>query len=103
MESIYLRQLADAIDELDALKSFDYQVRGDEINIEWTTGGSCNGYQQMRKAIARVVSERYQGCALKPSRQPKSVWPIYALNCPQRRARNQLHEVAAWQVQRKAH
>jgi TRAP-type uncharacterized transport system substrate-binding protein len=61
MESTYLRQLAAAIDDLDALKGFDYQVRGDEIRIEWTTGGACAGYHEMRKAIAQVVSERYQG------------------------------------------
>lgn len=64
MESIYLRQLADAIDYLDALKGFDYQVRGDEIRIEWTTGGACAGYKEMSRAIGRVVSERYQGLRL---------------------------------------
>jgi hypothetical protein len=64
VESIRLRQLADALEYLDALTGFDYQVRGDEIRVEWTTGGACVGYKEMTKAIARVVSERYEGLRL---------------------------------------
>jgi len=64
IEAMTLRQLASAIDYLEALKGFDYQVGGNEIRIEWITGGACNGYDEMRKAIAAVVSARYQGLRL---------------------------------------
>ena len=63
-EALKLRILADAIDTLEALNKFDYQVRGNEIRIEWTTGRSCSGYQEMSKAIAEIVSERYEGLRL---------------------------------------
>lgn len=64
LEPTNLRRLAAAIEFLEALNSFDYQVRGDEIRIEWLTGSSCAGYAEMRKAIAQVVTERYQGLRL---------------------------------------
>lgn len=63
-EASRLRQLAQALDFLEALNGFDYQVRLDEIKVDWITGRSCNGFKEMSAAIAEVVSERYQGLRL---------------------------------------
>lgn len=63
-ESTRLRQLAEAIDRLSVLKSFDYQVRGDQVRVEWQTGASCNGYKEMSHDIAVIVAEGYDALRL---------------------------------------
>lgn len=57
MEAIYLRALANAIDEYELLKSYDYKAG--QLDITWSLWSGVGGYHEMRKAIAEIASERY--------------------------------------------
>lgn len=59
-ESIRLRQLAAAIEEYEALKSFDFKVAsGSDVRVEWRLGAACVGYKETAAAISTIVGERY--------------------------------------------
>jgi hypothetical protein len=59
-EAIALRHLAEAIDHVEMLKLFTYQVQfQDDVRVTWGTGASCSGYKEMSLAISRIVSEGF--------------------------------------------
>lgn len=63
-ESLKLRLLAEAIDRLEALQKFQYQVPVNEFQVSWNTGSAVAGYREMSVDIATIVGERYQGLRL---------------------------------------
>lgn len=51
--------LARAINTLDALKAFSINAANTEMDLQWGCGSATSGYQELRKAIAEVVSEQW--------------------------------------------
>jgi len=56
-ESSKLRQLANAIDELELLKGFLYEIPENEVRVTWHSASSCPGYKEMAAGISSIVAE----------------------------------------------
>ncbi|HOW46113.1 MAG TPA: hypothetical protein P5305_01495 [Rubrivivax sp.] len=63
-ETQLLRQLAQAIDDLEAMVSFmpdkpDFKVQVPELEVSWSTGCATRGYAELRAGMRRVIGARW--------------------------------------------
>jgi len=58
-EAIALRQLADAIEQLNRVKHFDTPVPPESVRVEWRHGSALPGYDDLRVELSYLVGEMY--------------------------------------------
>lgn len=54
------RQFAEALDDLEAMRGFMAGPRRvPKVDVTWDWGSSMTGYDQVRKAVSAIVSQRF--------------------------------------------